>query len=140
MNILLRTFAFAFFLLVIGCNKQADHDEQDDVQISPNQKLYNEVMQVHDEVMPKMNDLYKAKNSLQTRLKLPGLPEQERKEIEIKIAHIDSASEGMMVWMRQFDPPADSLGEEKARAYLENELVKVKKVREDILEALESTP
>ncbi|HEY9487346.1 MAG TPA: hypothetical protein VIQ51_03395 [Chryseosolibacter sp.] len=100
------------------------------------QALYNEVMEVHDEVMPKLNDLYKAKTSLQTRLAMPGLGESEKAEINNKIARIDSASEGMMVWMRQFNPPADSSEIEEARTYLESELVKVKKVRQDILEAL----
>ena len=100
------------------------------------QALYNEVMEVHDEVMPKLNDLYKAKTSLQTLLAMPGLGESEKAEINNKIARIDSASEGMMVWMRQFNPPADSSEIEEARTYLESELVKVKKVRQDILEAL----
>jgi hypothetical protein len=39
--------------------------------------------------------------------------------------------------MRAFDPLPDSLGEEKAREYLETEMEKVKQVRENILEALE---
>jgi hypothetical protein len=43
----------------------------------------------------------------------------------------------MMVWMRKFNPLPDSLGEEKAREYLENEMEKIKKVREDVLAAIE---
>ena len=96
-------------------------------------------MGIHDEVMPKMNDLYKRKTALKTRLELPGISEHEKQEINQKLTRIDSASEGMMVWMRQFDPVPDSEGEEKARAYLEAELVKVKKVKDEILEALAST-
>ena len=136
------TILFIALLLVNnGCQTRSDDHQHHDIEdAGPNQKLYDEVMEIHDEVMPKMNDLHKTKTSLKTRLELPGLPAQDRKEIEIKIARLDSASEGMMIWMRQFNPPADSLGEEKARAYLESELVKVKEVREDILEALEATP
>ena len=111
----------------VGCNKSDD---------GGNQALYEEVMDIHDEVMPKMNDLHKAKTALQTRLKLPGVADNEKQEISDKIAIIDSASDGMMVWMRQFNPLPDSLGEEKARIYLEKELEKVKKVKEDIQEAL----
>ena len=88
--------------------------------------------------MPKMNDLHKAKTSLQTRLEMPGLGENEKQDLQNKIARIDSASESMMVWMRQFNPIPDSAGEDKARAYLENELVKVKDVRENILRALKT--
>jgi hypothetical protein len=39
--------------------------------------------------------------------------------------------------MHEFKPLPDSLGEEKARAYLEGEMERVKKVKANILEALE---
>jgi hypothetical protein len=120
------TLSLALLLIITACEQS-------------NQELYDEVMEIHDEVMPKMDDLYKAKTALTKRLKEnPDLNESDKKEIHAKIAQIDSASEGMMVWMRQFDPLPDSLGEDKAKAYLQSELVKVKKVREDILQALES--
>lgn len=130
-----------------GCQqKSSDHEQGDDhetndgLENSPNQALYEDVMDIHDQVMPKMNDLHKAKSSLQTRLTMPGTGESEKEDIQNQIARIDSASEGMMVWMRQFNPLPDSAGEEEARAYLESELIKVKKVRQNILDALKSTP
>ena len=138
---------FSLFLLAVllafgGCKKSdQDHDHADDIHESdnsPNQALYDEVMNIHDEVMPKMNDLHKAKISLQTRLEMPGLGEHEKQDLQNKIARIDSASESMMVWMRQFNPIPDSAGEDKARAYLENELVKVRDVKESILRALKT--
>ena len=137
-----RQILVLFILLIASACQRASSDEEhshEPVQNSPNQALYNEVMRIHDEVMPKMNDLYKAKTALKTRMELPGLPENERAEINSNIARLDSASEGMMVWMRQFNPLADSAGEEKARAYLENELEKIKKVRDDILAALKTS-
>jgi hypothetical protein len=83
--------------------------------------------------------IYKARTALKTRMELPGLPENERLEIGNNLARLDSASEGMMVWMRQFDPLPDSAGEEKARTYLESELEKIKRVREDIVAALKTS-
>lgn len=126
---------------IASCQQSGDQqDGHAEKQPGANQELYDEVMSIHDEVMPKMNDLHKKKTALRTRLEMPGLPEQEKQEIENEISRLDSASEGMMVWMRQFDPLPDSAGEDKARAYLEAELKKVKQVREDILEALQSAP
>ena len=111
-------------ILLAGCEKS-------------NQELYDEVMQVHDEVMPKMEDLYKAKVALKARLlDRPDMPESEKKAINDRIAQLDSAGEGMMVWMRQFNPLPDSLGEDKARQYLQGERQKVQKVKDDILNAL----
>lgn len=138
-----RKIIVAFFicLTAIACQRTSGDREPDQeaVEESPNQALYDEVMRIHDEVMPKMNDLHKAKTSLRTRLELPGLDEHERQQIQNKISRIDSASESMMVWMRHFNPLPDSAGEDKARAYLESELVKVKEVEKKILDALKAT-
>ena len=128
-------------LLLTACNKKTgdDHSSRDEMEGSPNQKLYDNVMDIHNEVMPKLDDLYKAKVKLSVRLKdSTEASEKERQQIANKIARIDSASESMMVWMRQFDPIPDSLGEEKARAYLESELAKIQKVKQDVLQALEN--
>jgi hypothetical protein len=43
----------------------------------------------------------------------------------------------MMVWMREFNPSADSLGSESYRVYMERELEKVEKVKAAMLQALE---
>lgn len=146
MNIVLKLFIFGSLSMVAGCQQKSgdehdhlghDHQTSEGVD-SETQALYDEVMQIHDEVMPKMDDLYKAKIALKTRLtNTPNMPGSKKKEINNKIAELDSAGESMMVWMRQFDPLPDSLGEEKARAYLESEKKKVTKVKEDILQALE---
>jgi hypothetical protein len=127
-------------LLTIGCGKPAnnDHDHSHDpLEAEGNEALYNEVMKVHDEVMPKMNDIYKLKEQLKNKIaENPTMTESQRKDIEETIANLDAASDGMMVWMRQFNPIPDSEGEEKAREYLENEMEKIKKVREDMLESI----
>lgn len=138
----LLPFILSFFI-ASACQQQSGDQHQDHThhgEAGANQELYDEVMRIHDEVMPKLDDIYKLKTAKKTRLEMPGLPEQERQQIQNDIARLDSANEGMMVWMREFDPIPDSVGEDKARAYLESELEKVKQVREDILEALQSAP
>ena len=129
-----------------SCQKSGDHEHdshdahaQDKTETSPNQKLYNEVMKVHDEVMPKMNDIHKLKMSIREKIeKNPNLPKTERLKLDAMYAKLDSANEGMMVWMREFRPLPDSVGEEKAKAYLENEMQRVNKVRDNMLKAIES--
>jgi hypothetical protein len=95
-------------------------------------------MEIHDEVMPKMDDIYKLKEDLKKQLtNAPNMVDEKKKEIEALILELDSASESMMVWMRNFNPLPDSLGEEKARKYLEEQKKKVEKVKEDMLDAIE---
>jgi regulator of replication initiation timing len=102
-----------------------------------NQALYDEVMKVHDEVMPKMDDIYKLKQELKKQIADSStLAIEKKKTIEATILRLDSASDNMMVWMRNFNPLPDSLGEEKARVYLEEQQEKIKKVREEMLKAI----
>ena len=95
-------------------------------------------MKVHDEVMPKMDDIYKLKQELKKQMTDSStVAVEKRKTIASTILRLDSASENMMVWMRNFNPIPDSLGEEKARAYLEDQQEKIKKVKEGMLKAID---
>lgn len=131
-------------LVFAGCKDKGQehegHDAQagDVVETSPNEALYNEVMKIHDEAMSKMDDINKSTQELKAKLEQsPNLSEKEKMELNAIISRLDSADNGMRVWMRQFNPIPDSVGEEKAREYLEGEMEKIKRVREDMLQALE---
>jgi hypothetical protein len=142
LNLLCLVMIISFSCQQKSADEHEGHDAhaEDVVENSGNQELYNEVMKIHDEVMPKMDDIHRAKTELKEKIeKTPNLSKTERIELDAMIARLDSAGEGMMVWMREFNPLPDSLGEEKARAYLESEMERVKKVRANILEALEAT-
>ena len=131
----------ALCTLLAACGQRSSDQMDngvDDSAVEGNQALYDKVMDVHDEVMPKMDDLYTARERLQNIIaETPTLAEEKRTAIEATIVELDSASEGMMVWMRQFDPLPDSEGEDRAREYLENEMEKIQKVRSRVYEALE---
>ena len=98
--------------------------------------LYDQVMDIHDEVMPKMNDIYKMRKSLKDSIaNTPDMPEETKQKFEQTILQLDSAGDSMMVWMREFNPP-DQKDEEAFKKYMESELVKVKKMKEDVMKAL----
>lgn len=119
---------------IVSCQKSTDHSHHDDMgdteSDSTNTILYNQVMDIHDEVMPKMEDLYNMKKDLQGKLETASA--DDKVKLEQRIAKIDSASSLMMDWMHEFDPPADTADQEQARAYLEGEMEKVKRVKEAI--------
>ena len=133
----------ATLALVWGCGQNSssedhDHDGGHDAEEGGNKALYDEVMKVHDEVMPKMNDIYKLKEQLKDKIAdTPDMVAEKKQQIERTISRLDSASEGMMVWMRNFNPLPDSVGEQEARDYLESEMEKIKKVSEDVRKAIE---
>lgn len=101
---------------------------------SANEALYHNVMDIHDEVMPRTEDLYKLKKRLQDSVAAnPSMPAEAKAQLEQRIASLDSVNKMMMDWMHHFSPPADSVGQEVVREYLEGELEKIKEVREAIL-------
>jgi hypothetical protein len=100
--------------------------------------LYDQVMDIHDEVMPKMNDIYKMRKSLKDSLaNTADMSDEMKQQINQTILQLDSAGNSMMVWMREFNPP-DQKDEEAFKKYMETELVKVKKMRADVLKALKA--
>ncbi len=133
----------ATLALLWGCGQKSssedhDHDGGPNAEEGGNQALYDEVMKVHDEVMPKMNDIYKLKEQLKDKIaNTPDMVAEKKQQIESTISRLDSASEAMMVWMRNFNPLPDSIGEQEASDYLESEMEKIKKVSEDVRKALE---
>ena len=129
-------------VLAAGCGKSTsdehDHDASSADSTSPTQALYDQVMEIHDEVMPKMQDLYTLKKKLQDQIAAaPGMVAEERQKLERRIAALDSADKMMMDWMHKFSPLPDSVDQEAAREYLESEMERIRKVKDAMLEIIQ---
>lgn len=130
-------YLFAFSVILISCNqnkKEHHHEGGNADSGNPNQALYDQVMDIHDEVMPKMQDIYELKRKLQDSLAVAS--EDKKIAYEQRIAALDSADHLMMDWMHKFNPLPDSADQEEAREYLESEMEKIKKVKEAMLEVI----
>lgn len=138
---LLDKLFLVVLLFAIGCGQptnQSETNTEEDAEENPNQALYDQVMNVHDEVMPKMEDIYKLKSQLQEMIaNTPDMVMDKKESVEKTILQLDSASNLMMDWMHQFDPLPDSSDTEEARAYLESQMEKIKKVKEEMEDAIE---
>ena len=138
----ITNFLFALILLT-ACGKTAEHSDHDHDSAStdgenPNEALYNQAMDVHDEVMPKMEEIYKLKKDLQEQIaNTPDMVVERKQQLEAIISNLDSANNAMMEWMHKFNPLPDSVGQEKAREYLESEIERIKKVKELMNESIE---
>jgi Zn-dependent M16 (insulinase) family peptidase len=124
----------ALITLVASCGKPKEETKNTDPsKDSANMALYEEVMKIHDEVMPKMEDIMKMKQALKEEIKnTPDMVEARRKEIDSILSRLDVASKSMMNWMHEFSPP-DSATNEEYKKFLEDQLEKVKVVKENIL-------
>jgi len=107
-----------------------------------NDKLKQEVIGIHDEVMPKMDELKILKKeilqkseSLAADSVANALEIENLKSIAIEL---DAAFEGMFVWMRQFKSTYDEMSEEEIENYLLDQKVKVQEVNGNIKKSIAS--
>jgi hypothetical protein len=129
---------FSLFILCACGNKGQDHTghDTDSATDEGNQVLYNQVMDIHDEVMPKTEEIYNISKRWKAALQDANSPE-EKELIQRKIDRLDSVNKMMMDWMHEFKPLPDTTNEETARLYYETHLEKIKRVKEAMLLALE---
>lgn len=112
----------------------------------PNQQELNklkraEVIAVHDEVMPKLGQLKSLQKQAETKidsLELSENPDNIQIENLKTIAYeLNSAYDGMFVWMRQYSSEDDQKSPEEVKVYLEDQMTKVDVVNLDIKATLE---
>jgi len=94
------------------------------------QKLYDEVMVIHDEVMPEMGTIHSLKKKLKKALKQSD-GNVDVKMINDQIQALDIADDAMMDWMHQFKVPKEASSEEQL-AYLKDQKQKMTKVNVDM--------
>ena len=96
--------------------------------------LKDEVMEVHDEVMPKMGDMRKTSKSLM--MKAETMDSSASAELKEIAGEIEAANEFMMEWMRQYEPNLEGTEEELLKYYNEQR-AGIQEVKERMLSALE---
>lgn len=93
-------------------------------------------MVIHDEVMPKMGNIEKLSQKLdsvqQSRKKKGEISDSAEKEIEARIQALSEASKAMMQWMRKYNKPSDTMKHQEVMEYLEKEKEKIIDVKNQI--------
>ena len=87
------------------------------------ENLYDEVIVIHDEVMPEISTINKLKK------KIRQLPDQNPETMSL-IQELDTADEAMMSWMSDFQTfrGMEKETKEVKLAYLESEKIKISNV------------
>jgi hypothetical protein len=109
---------------------------------SKNDQLKEEVIAIHDEVMPHMRKLKSLQKELLQRAdELASNDSVGQVELIEQLRNtataLDAAYEGMFVWMRQFEPEQGELSDDEFSAYLQEQKALVEKVKLDINNSLE---
>lgn len=114
-------FIVIISMLLFACKAKLD---------TATQTQYDKVMEIHDEVMPKMSDIRKAKKSLK-KLKT----EDNASIVSAMTSRLDEAEEAMMSWMHDFSKPSGD-DVQAAKQYLDAEMLKIEKVRSEMMGAI----
>lgn len=110
---------------MIGVSCSSSGSKQEDKQ----KQLIDEVMAVHDEVMPKMDTVMTLKSALDSALKVSS--SNDSAKIMALSAALDSADVKMSVWMEEYRPElVKGKNDSTVVKYLENEKIRISLVKE----------
>ena len=126
----MRTVALITLTILFSC--QSSKSGETDLKA-----LKDEVFEIHDEVMPKMGDLRRARKDLM--LQADSIKASDSVRAITLIAASDkiaAANESMMDWMRNFDPNFEG-SDQEIENYLNEKKASISQVREDMLGSLE---
>ena len=133
----MRKILFPFLTIIIyisGCSSTtSDQDCTTDECLK--QQAYDNVIAVHDEVMPKMSYVSELKGKIEQRMNAStdSLVIATWQELMV---NLDVADEAMWVWMRQFNSDLEEVAIDEAMAYLKAEQQKIDDVARKINEAI----
>jgi len=127
---MMKIFQSVLFILasimLIGCS-HSDNPER--------QKAFDEVMEIHDEVMPEISTINKLTRQIKGVLEKGENPEKADLMKTI-LTDLEAAEEGMMDWMHDLDVPGKDVPDAQAIQYLNSEKIKISKVSVDMKESI----
>ncbi len=135
----LHAFAVLLFFGIISCSSEPKVPTNASVELKSDlQPLYDEVMTVHDEMMPKLNDITKHQTTLRNRLDtLRTQPElkQELMRTNSILGDLNRAEDAMWTWMHGFGA-LDTIPQHKQEQWLRQERADVESMKNLMLSSI----
>ena len=134
----MKTTSLFFAILLISCaGKKNGGDELT--------TLYNESMKIHDEIMPRMSQIYRFKTKLLQRrdsLRRDSIRYRARLiSIDSSLASLAVADDAMMDWMHHIKgpfKPGDGGNKEEQRKILAGQKEDIEKVKKQMEDAIQN--
>ena len=144
MKIKLSYIFFVGIITITACtNPPSNNEEKRELTSSEERaELYQEVIAVHDEVMPRIEEIVTYQGKI--RVELDSLIEFDSTSIRVKELNelndkLASADKAMMEWMRSFHKSTneEGLSDSDAIELLHGEMQKIKNVKRQMEEGIE---
>ena len=144
MSTRLFSFLLALSIFVSACgNSQkpaADSNNFTEEQLKAQEEAFQKMMSIHDEVMPKLDDINRVGRNLKPYL--DSLEDKSvKEEINLALKNMETAEDHMMEWMMaspKMGQLRDSLSNEAIIGLLQAEEQKISKVRDDMMNSLQA--
>jgi regulator of replication initiation timing len=126
-----RSLVLIILPLVLACTDQKK-EAQD--------RLFDEVMAIHDSIMPAMRDITNLQKEVKARLdELDSTAQIEENRLQMERQRLDSAHNAMMEWMRAFEKDFEGKTHEEVMEYLENQKERIQGVEQMMEESISQT-
>jgi hypothetical protein len=149
-NLFLVLSATSLLNVLMSCGGESDHKHPHDASASKDEQpksatdsLYQSVIALHDEAMPKMGELMgyekAALQKIDSLSKLKGAEAQIWKgRYQALHNQLQKAQAGMNTWMDQFEPDPQNLSPDSLIQYWNKQKTAAQAMRNDIFKALDS--
>lgn len=97
--------------------------------------MHDEVMAIHDEVMPEISTIRKLRKKVKSKLKTEGLDDLTKDMCNTSIKNLDEGEESMMQWMADFKKP-DYADVEASKAFYTKEMDNIQRVKELMINSI----
>lgn len=137
------TFIFGIMVVFsVSCGtKKEENGEVIDEQLSEQeqqQQIYDEVMGLHDELMPKMKDIFDLRSEILEKAdSLEGIGKSSD-DLMQKISDLEAGEEAMMDWMRNFQSLPEQTPHDSIMSYMILQREKIMAVQEKIKQVMEA--
>lgn len=109
--------------------------------VEENKKMREQLIAVHDEVMPQMGKLKslekKATQKIEVLSNQEPVDSVQIEKLKVLAFDLNKAYEGMFLWMRQYDTEDGDKKPIEVKAYLEEQMVMVAEVNQEIKDVIE---
>lgn len=132
MNRLIPFLTLGLLLLLNACGPNL---------VEENKKMREQLIAVHDEVMPQIGKLKTLEKKANQKIEQLGTQEPvdslQIERVKALAFDLNKAYEGMFVWMRQYDTEDGDKKPIEVKAYLEEQMVMVTEVNQEIKTVIE---
>ncbi len=134
---------FLFFTLLMASCKQAPSADiaTEESPADALTTLENQVMTLHDEVMPKMQDISKILETLRSyKENAPETPEGKLvypHGLDMLMGDLKLAEQGMWDWMKAYSDTKEKTAPDQLESFYKKQLLSITKIKSDMINAID---